>query len=585
LKIVFPPNPSDGEIFEAIPGLFFQYRASDNSWIRIDGSDALPIASPLQDGIMTSEDLHKIMSLIIPPPQATLKGEDCPLIFKHGKVGIYSSDESLVITPKLNLRKSSNDTPVPWDIHRNTVGIDFKLNIEQFLDEIKKRGNLIERKIQGDQGDVGDRGNAGRDKLDTGPTGATGSDGTNSPFEGSLIEESLDLTVGGSDEPRGIVDISTEQVSDDENYLVLTRANIGNPDACPSEIIPKPILSPWLLVVQRGTKSTKKLSKLTDDCGVSCATCSSSIYYLNAEPLLEQIFARFKEKIIELKEAKEDLVASWLKTMVFLFNQQKSALCCALENCKSRTRNTGARQYIEQQRIQAALGNFSLIVNGVEDRLTVDLDENKQCATPISQPSDYVKQNLSAGCGEWLYELTIDATVHNRDPRTSGNSHCLSFNLPRGSYYTQIIGCCATIGNEAVSKSFGEVATTQDGKITSVGKILVAGKAYPGAPVPGSPNEIIVHDEGGNQQKVQAIDVGAINSTPYANRKGYQAGSQHTGRVAMMYTRVIEQGTDRETYEPGVVQLPNMGLFADPSSASSAYLGMTARFTHAGGST
>jgi hypothetical protein len=575
-------------IFEAAPGLFYQYNARSNTWVRIDGMESLPLASPLEDGVMTSDDFKKLMNLIIPPPQASLKGEDCTLIFRAGRVGLYSKDGSLAILPKLSLRQNSTSTERPWDLHRNTVGIDFKLNLEQFLDEVKKRGNLIERQIVGDKGATGDIGQAGRDKLDTGPVGPVGLDGANSPFEGNLIEESLDIQVQTTDEPRAIVDVTTEEISEKENYLVFTRGNIGNPDACPTEVIPRPILSPWLLIIQSGVTSINKLTTLTDDCGVSCAVCSGSIYYINIEPMLAQIFDRFKELVTQLKQAKEDLVASWLKTMVFLFNQQKAALCCALENCRSRTRNIGTRQYIEQQRIQAALGNFSLVVDGVEDRLTVDLDEFKTCLDkPQDQSSAYIKENLGAGCGDWLYELTIDASVHNRDPRSAGNSHCLMLTLPRGSYYAQIIGCCAQIGQAAATGLVGgEIATDETGKITAVGDVWIDGKAYRGEPVPGSPNEIYVFDANGNRKKVKAFDVGNYQQVPYSNRKGFIGGPQFTGRVAMLYQRAVEINTEEdEVIENEVTQIPNLGLFADPGAARSAYFGNTIRFTHAGGST
>jgi hypothetical protein len=585
--VTFPSNPSDGMIFEALPGLFYQYDASSNSWIRIDKADGLPDATPLQDGLMTSEDLEKVMNLVIPPPQASLKGEDCSLIFRQGRIGLYSSDGSLIIESSLDLMNKVAGASVerPWDLHRNTAGINFGLDLTQFLDEVRKRGNLIEKEIRGDQGDTGDRGDAGRDQLDTGPVGPTGVNGLNSPFDGSIIEETLNVEVDATDEPRAVVDVSTEEVSDSENYLVFTRANVGNPDACPSEVIPKAITSPWILVVQPGVANINKRTTLTDDCGIPCAVCSSSIYYINIEPILSQIFDRFKDRILALKEAKEDLVAEWLKSMVFLFNQQKAALCCALENCRSRTRNVATRQYIEQQRIQAAIGNFSLVVDGAEDKLTVDLDEVKECLqAPQSGP--YIKENLGAGCDDWLYELTIDASVHNRDPRNAGNSNCLVFNLPRGQYFMQIIGCCAQLGEEASTGiALGEIARDEQGNIIEVGDVFVDGAHYFGEPVPGDPTSIYVFDENGNRKKVKTEWVGNPEKIGYSTRKGFSGGIQYSGRVAMLYQQVISMGTDTEKYQANVIQFPNLGLFGDSSASRSAYLGLSVTFTHAGGDT
>lgn len=603
-RITFPSNPSDGMIFEALPGLFYQYRAADNSWIRIDGSEALPTASPLQDGLMTSEDLRKLLNIIVPPPQASLKGEDCSLIFRQGRIGLYSSDGSLSINPKLDLlnKKVPTQTERPWDIHRNTAGIEFKLNLTQFLDEVKQRGNIIERQLQGDRGNTGDRGDAGRDRLDTGPTGKQGLPGANSPFPGILVEETLNIDLKQSDETRAVVDVSTERVSEDENYLVVTRANVGNPNACPTEISPVPLRSPWILIVQQDTTTLRKLTTLTDDCGVPCAICSGSIYYLNIEPILEMIFTRFKNQVITLKNAKEELVGKWLKSMVYLFNQQKAALCCALENCKSRTRNVATRQYIESQRIQAALGDYSLVIDGAEDKLTVDLDEFKDCiGSPTAQPQQNpnVVENLEAGCNDWLYEITVDASIHNKDPRNAGNASCLMVNLPRGSYYTEIIGCCAQLGvNQAVSQGAQATEyTVQQGRVLEGNKIWLDGKVFEGAPVPDKPGYIYIHDPAtGERREISVSILGDPGPVDFdAGRIGFTAPYQYTGRVAILYNYdVQQQGTDpfgadgtsnTAVTEQRVVTLPDLGKFSDPAAARSGYLGLTARFTHAGGFT
>lgn len=607
--VTFPPNPSDGMIFEALPGLFYQYNARDNTWVRIDGSEALPNASPLQDGLMTSEDLRKLMNLSVPPPQATLKGEDCSLIFRAGRVGLYSSDGSLIVEASLDLlnKAAPTQTTKPWDLHRNTVGINFGLNLNQFLDEVKQRGNLIEVELQGERGVTGDRGDAGRDRLDTGPVGSVGQPGANSPFDAILIEETLDVDIERGDDPRAIVDVDTEEISEDENYLVITRANIGNPDACPSEVTPTNIKSPWLLIVKRGVTSINKLTRVTDDCGVPCAICSSSIYYVNVEPILSQIFDRFKEQVIALKEAKEELAATWLKSMVYLFNQQKAALCCALENCKSRTRNVATRQYIESQRVQAALGDLSLVIDGAEDKLTVDLDEFKECVgkpTGQEQQSPYVVENLGAGCGDWLYTITVDASVHNRDPRNAGNASCLMVTLPRGTYYAQIIGCCAQLGEQPVAQGAGaaEIAFDENGRISEVGQVILDGKAYNGAPVPGKPGFIYVTDPAtGARREVSLLELGVPGPVDHVSRKGYSPPVEYTGRVAILYNWEAHEpsapvgvgpigGTAPPPSESFVVEqkvatLPNLGKFADQSTAISAYNGLTARFAHAGGST
>lgn len=583
--VIFPPDPSDGMIFEATPGVYYEYSAGEDSWIRIDGSDTILPATPLSDGLMSSEDFQKLLNLIVPPPQATLKGEDCSYIFRRGKIGLYSNDGSLDIEPSLSLNANDASIERPWDILRNTVGIDFRLNIEQFLSEIQSRGNVIDQRVVGDKGPTGDAGDAGRDQLDTGPTGADGIDGSNSPFAGTLAPDNLSLNLDQFEDTRAIVNVSVERVSEDENYLVFTRANIGNPDACPSEIIPRQIQSPWLVISQPGITSYTKRTTLTGDCAIPCAVCSSGIYYLNIDPIMDKLFDRYKELVSTLKSAKEDLVTQWLKAMIYLFNQQKAALCCALENCRSRTRNTQTRQYIESQRIQAALGNFSLVIDGEEDRLTVDMDEYKDCAQSSTQQGEYVVENLEAGCDEWMYEITLDAAVHNRDPRVS-KSNYLEVSLARGSYFMEVIGCCASIGDSAAQGAVSEhIVRDEDGNAIEVGQVMVNGVAYPGIPAPENPNAIYGYDENGNRVIVNKSDLKDPVYKEYSDRKGFAATREYTGRVAMIYQweREVGSGNDRVSIQEELVQLPNLGKMTDESAARSSYLGLTTLFTHAGG--
>lgn len=452
MKITFPPNPTNKMIFEVIPGLFYQYESGSNSWIRIDGAAAVGLATPLVNGLMSNEDFKKLQGLIIPPPQASLSGEDCTVTYKSGSVSLQSTDGSLQISDKLNLRRDNTNIPTPWKLHGNTAGIDFRLNLQQFIDKITSLGNITKIQLQGDQGPAGPKGKPGRNALDTGPVGVTGAAGQNSTYGGTLSAESLPLEVVASSQNRAIVDISVDEVSPTENYLVITRANIGNPDACPSELIPQAFNSTWVVALSEATKPTSTPQSVSIDGCSTCRTCASTLYYINLDQILSDIYARFLHRIDLLQQQKEALVRSWLRTMVELFNQQKSALCCALENCKSRTRNTNTRQYIETQRIQAALGNFSLVIDGANDHEVTDMDKFKNC--PVPPPSPIAKVVTGQECAQCALTFKLDSKSDIVDPRTGNTSQSLTGYLPAGTYVASISACCADL-NTAIHQFTG----------------------------------------------------------------------------------------------------------------------------------
>ena len=413
--ITFPKNPSNGMIFEAFSGLFFQYDTNSNCWVRVDGMDALGLATPAINGLMSSEDLRKINGLILPPPQASLKGEECPVTFSEGKVRLTSTDESMSVSPTLNLMNNASPSLVgskePWALHENTVGVNFNLNVEALLEEMRKSGKFTQVMIQGRQGPKGEKGDDGIDELDTGPQGEDGANGTNSPFDGSLGPEINQFNLADQASNRAVVDVHTEQNADG-NFLVITRANIGNPNACPKEVKPRDITSPLILAVNQKDNTIVRKVETPNDCGSPCTICVTSLHHINIELIADTIFERFKERITQLKQEKEELVAVWIKAMMTVFNEQKASICCALENCRSAKRNERTRQYIETQRIQAAQGDLSLVIDGVQDRKVVDMDADKTCLSPGDLT---IQRGLGCECN---VQYVLDAKIHATDPRS-----------------------------------------------------------------------------------------------------------------------------------------------------------------------
>jgi len=387
--LTFPSDPQDGMIFEAAPGLFFQYNAGSNCWVRIDGVESLGLATPITDGLMAPEDLQKLNDLLIPPPQSTLKGEDCGIVFNQGKIRLTSTDKSVDIDHALEVLTKIDGVTIsdelPWKIHQNTAGYNFNLNLLQFIERLEEESGLTKIQLKGKDGRKGAQGEDGIDMLDTGPVGEPGEDGAPSIFGGTLLPEVLDVDVPNDLKNRAIVDVQTEE-SDDGNFLVITRANIGDPSSCIELLDAQPFISPWLLVIDENEPTlVRKLAQL-DDCTLPCVICNTSLHHLYIQPLINAINNRYVELAIKLRKEKERLFVVWMNALISLFNEQKASLCCALENCTTRKRNTEDRRYIERQRIQASHSNHNLIIDGDEDRVTVDMNVGRDCPGP--EPPD-----------------------------------------------------------------------------------------------------------------------------------------------------------------------------------------------------
>ena len=440
----FPENPADGTIFEPVSGVFFQFSSKQNAWIRVDGLEALGVATPVRDGLMPKEDLTKLNGLLVPPPRISLTSDDCSFTFDRGTIGFRSSKEHLFIDHELELRNKVNGEVIvekqPWIIHENTFGYNFRVDTDELIQEMQSRGNLTFRGTVGEQGEQGDQGDDGEDELDTGPIGESGDDGQNIPFPGILTTEtSGDFDVVDADN-RAIVDAKTERISKDENFLVLTRANIGNLDACPSLIRPKSFQSPLVLVIDDNlSRAQIRKDEVNADCQTTCSICSG-LFTLDMQALLDQIFERFKDLVLELKAVKEQLANSWLVTMINVFNQQRDAICCAIENCESRKQNQDERRYLEQLRVQAAQGGFKLDVNGQEEKVIIDLEADKEDC-PVSEGGQAIVGGEN--CDVCLVEITVDGRIN-----AGAVNNAVVASLPAGEFVAEIEDCCIQHGRK-----------------------------------------------------------------------------------------------------------------------------------------
>jgi len=412
----FPKNPSDGMIFESTPGVYYQYSAGVASWYRVS-TPSIPLASPLNDGLMSSDDFIKLTGLIIPPPQIALTFEDCDVSYDKGFLDITGDDDGIV---QVDVNAEN--------FHENTTKIDFNLDTEKLSQYLVTLGQLRLTAPQGLQGDKGDSGQDGANALPTGPQGEDGVDGANAPWPGILAEETFDI----AQQSRAVVDIDVKKVSPEENYIVVRRANIGNPDSCPDTILPQDVQSPWILAfdAEGSVSATQLVSPVT---GEVCAwACRSDLFYFDIDIILQSIKTHWTNYLNSVKAEKEALADTWLTAMIELFNEQKSALCCALEACRSRTRNVQTRQYIEQQRIQAAQGNYQLIIGGDDEKEFPPLDADGNCTWNIA-PTNLNLTHLSD------QDCEVDWTILCPDVIGTNWASAHSFNAMSSAYTQDVI--------------------------------------------------------------------------------------------------------------------------------------------------
>jgi hypothetical protein len=474
MKVRFPENAEDGTIFEAAEGIFYQYNRKENSWIKVDGFIITEEpATALAPGLMESEDLRKLNDLLLPPPHTSMTSPQCGFTFESGVFGFRSSQEHLHIEHEVVLRDRDEqgfevDRREVWKIHENTYGINFRVNVPKLLTEIEAQGNLAYRKTVGQRGPKGQTGANGIDNLETGPKGIKGDDGANYPFSGFLSAEQTGFLIG--DGNRGITDVRMEEVSADENYLVVTRAIIGNADLCPAFVKPKKLDSKWITVVDE--RPPQRI--IVDECDpticgvIQCAPdarsgivqsfCSTRLYFLDMQPIEEIIRTQFENLVTELKTTKEQVTLELMKAMIDLFTEQKLSLCCAYENCLSRRENQRHRNIIDSARIQAAQAGFSIIVDGEDRRNYQDTDPDKDCPPDEEEEEAIINEEPTPETGETPPPDPLEYLTFNVKSSPVGSGTIVGGNppstvygetveLPAGEYKAEFLQIAASVGS------------------------------------------------------------------------------------------------------------------------------------------
>lgn len=352
---LFPANPQHEEVFELRPGVLYQYDASVRSWNRVASSNLiLPLVTHSQNGAMSAVDLKKLNRLVIPPPQSTIIGNDCVAPFVAGGIALLSGDEYVNVEGNLSLQNVDEfgDTiseEFPFQIHQHTYGYDFNLDIPKLVAELVRRGQLDATGAVGDRGATGDKGPPGEDQVLAGPAGDKGEQGNSPECLLSIEPETVQSEIV-PDLERALVGVrvipSVSAPNDPTKYsLEFDRQVVGLTEASTSRFRIRQQKSFWVLAV------------------ANIAGAAQEIYYIDIEPIIETVRTKFLEEVELLKSGYEEIVAFWIQTMSDLFDEQKDALCCAIECCRSRTKSTQLRQHMESV-AASALPNASIKLHG-----------------------------------------------------------------------------------------------------------------------------------------------------------------------------------------------------------------------------
>jgi hypothetical protein len=360
--VMFPTNPKHGTVYELREGLHFKYDATVRSWVKIaSNAVTLNLATTTVDGAMSAADLQKLNRLVLPPPISTIIGNDCPGPFQFGSIGLFGGDRYVAVDGNVQLENIDEigdhiAKKVPFKIHQHTYGFDFTIDLPLLVEELKVRGqfNVVGKK--GDTGAAGEVGDPGADHILSGPPGTTGAVGAAPTC--ALSVESDDLSMEASEGMvKAVVAVRPVRDTQDPNKykLVFDRQTIGSAGYAADHFHVQSSKSMWVLAVTGDDTSDEETLVATPGaCNDQTVLTGRSlpVFYIDIEPIIEAIRTRYLSQVAILKYGYENIVRFWLKTMSDLFDEQKVALCCAIEHCMSIKKNIDARQHDAPSRIR-----------------------------------------------------------------------------------------------------------------------------------------------------------------------------------------------------------------------------------------
>jgi hypothetical protein len=417
----FPDNPKHGDIFEYKKGLYFQYDGRYNSWVALRSNESNIItATTLRKGAMSAEDLQKLNRLVLPVPNSTITSEDCDNTFKAGVINMYGGDRFVGVDGGANLRNIDDfgdeiSQRFPFKIHQHTNGFDFTLDLESLVKELVDRNQIILKGKDGDQGAQGEQGKDGLDEVLAGRPGNQGPKGS-APECDLTIEEEIILNDNKPDNNKALVNARVRvNSSDSTKYNIeFDRQEVGVENYSATKFDVKAGQSPWLLAVE------------------SIGAGPQSVYHFDVDPMLDAIKEKYDVELNNLKTQYENITAFWIQKMSDLFDEQKAALCCALEYCKSISKSTELRQHMESV-AASAVPDAKIVINnrnkGEEVSSTNLLprlpDGSDLCAGGSASAS--ASASGRAEDGTWV--VNVDPIVH-----MGNTSAAATLDLPAGKF-------------------------------------------------------------------------------------------------------------------------------------------------------
>lgn len=447
--IDLPANPTHGMTVQVNDGLYLQYDAGTKGWFRIVSDGILVPASFNQDGTMSAEDFKKLNRMLLPPPMATIKGEECSTPFSKtgGHINLYPSD-FIKVNGKLALKNkvapSNPSAEYPFKIHRNTSGFDFDVDADALAAYFVSTGQIPTqiRGEKGEDGDVGEQGVDGRTLLPvaTGPKGKKGAPGTTPACTISIETENFTAKLKPGN-AKVAVDARIERVegSDTDYVLVVDRKLAAPTGLGASHLNVKDNESPWVLVVATNTNAPQV------------------VYYLDMSTITDAVYSKYLDEVDRLKAGYEAVTEFWLKTMSTEFDSQKAALCCALEYCESQLKNAQSREHLENIAATIADRGLKMNIHTRKDGGGVTVPVGPNCTNENTEETEIEQPTYRIYDSSQAIVRTQDGSVVNQKLAAQSVSKTLDvdplinvgsstrgavIDLAAGTYVATIQECC-----------------------------------------------------------------------------------------------------------------------------------------------
>ncbi len=374
IKLNYPSNPTDGTIIELEPDLYFQYDAITDSWIEIEVTNlSAQLATDTTAGAMDHNDLRKLNRMVLPPPLSTITATGCTATFNTGTIGLRSLDDLVTVESTSKLISTDGVQEFPSQILEHTYGINFRLELANLIQELISRGQFNVAGSPGKTGPIGDTGDPGASQLLTGPIGDIGDRGAapactvntaTEIYQAKPIQDLNKVIVGLS--------IEVDPIDDSKYRIVAQRQQVGIPTATAGLLTVSSDNSSWIMAL------------------ASTSTIAQPVYYIDIDTIINAIHQKFLDEVSSLRAGMEAVVSFWLQQMSDLFDQQKLALCCALEFCQSRQSHTDTRRHIETT-TASAVGKGSVTVQDRSATAAIEIPVAIDCGgagAPGTTPPD-----------------------------------------------------------------------------------------------------------------------------------------------------------------------------------------------------